>query len=292
MLKSALESAHKDSDIEFALVPIQSNADWKKSEGEKPLCEEAGGKGLFAKEIEHALLDGDIDCGAHSLKDMACFLPTGLVIEHYLPRANPFDAFISRDYKTIDELPKGATIGTCSARRKAMALSKRPDLNIAPFRGNVQTRLDKIHEGQVDATYLAMAGLERLNIEDDAIHALSAEDMLPACGQGIVCIEMREQDDETCAILDAINCNKTAICATAEREILKILDGSCHTPIAAYATLNGDRLELKTEVYSLDGQQVFKEELAEACHNINDAMQIGQRVGNNLKARLPEGFLL
>ena len=290
MLKTALESAHGGLSCE--IVPIHSNADWKKSEGEKPLCEENGGKGLFAKEIEDALLAGAVDCGVHSLKDMASFLPDGLTIDHFLPRANAQDALISQKYKDISALPQGAVIGTCSARRKAIILSLRPDLDIVPFRGNVQTRIDKVKAGQVDATFLAMAGLERLGLSDSIIHGLSDTQMLPACGQGIVCMETREGDKEAQSILDKVNCTVTALCAVAEREVLKALDGSCHTPISAYAEINGDRMSLRVEVYRLDGQEVFKKTVSSSCSSVSEAQDIGKDVGCALNDILPEGFLL
>lgn len=289
ILKSTLEKAHPDLIIE--IVPVISQADWKKEEGEKPLSEEAGGKGLFAKEIENALLSGQVDCGVHSLKDMASFLPDGLMIHHVLPRANPHDAFIST-YKNIQDLPEGATVGSCSARRSAMILSKRPDIKIVPFRGNVQTRLDKIQAGQVDATFLAMAGLTRLGIHHEMINPLTADEMLPACGQGVICMEVRQDDKQAQQILDEIHCLQTGLSAFAEREVLKALDGSCHTPIAAFAVIEGGALFLRAEVYSLDGAQVFKDQIKQNCINNEQAIVIGQKLGARLKDKLPHGILL
>ena len=259
MVSQALQQAH--ADIEVELVSMTSAADWKKQDGEKSLCEQAGGKGQFAKEIEKAHLSGDIDFGVHSLKDMASVLPEGLEIKYVLPRADVRDAFISAKYSSIDELPKGAVVGTCSPRRQAIILSKRPDLKVVPFRGNVQTRLDKVRSGQVDATFLAMAGLTRLGIEDEMIHPLSVEEMLPACGQGIICIETKSNASDIGAIMEAIHCQNTGLCAAAEREVLKVLDGSCHTPIGAYAMMEGDVLHLRAQVLSLDGQQSFFDEV-------------------------------
>ena len=262
ILKSALEAAHVGLIVE--IVPIQSNADWKKGEGEKPLIEEAGGKGLFAKEIEQKILDGEIDCGVHSTKDMASFLPEGLEINHYLPRADVRDAFISLKYKSIEEMPAGAVVGTCSPRRQALALSKRPDIKIVPFRGNVGTRMEKIRNGQVDATFLAMAGLERLGVTDDMIHPLSADEFLPACGQGAVCMETRDDDDRAKQILDKVHCVDTGLCVAAEREVLKILDGSCHTPIGAYATLDNGLMTIRAQVLSLDGRKIYSDSMRTA----------------------------
>ena len=289
ILKSTLEQS--DPNLVVELVPVLSQADWKKSEGEKPLSEEAGGKGLFAKEIEVAILQGDVDCGVHSLKDMASFLPEGLVIEHVLPRANSLDSFISKNYKTISDLPEGAKIGSCSARRSAIILSIRPDVEVVPFRGNVQTRLDKIKADQVDATFLAMAGIERLGIEDDMINPLTAEEMLPACGQGAICMETRAGDVEAQAILNKGHCEKTGFCVFAEREVLRALDGSCHTPIAAFAEMKGERLNLRAEVYALDGSAVFKKSMSGVCHDVQAATDLGKQVGHALNSIVPAGML-
>lgn len=289
ILRHALVEAHPDLSIE--IVPVRSNADWNKGDGEKALSEEDGGKGLFAKEIENLLLGGKIDCGAHSLKDMASFLPDGLIVDHVLPRANPFDSFVSAKYKKIEDLPKGASVGSCSARRGAIILSKRPDVTVVPFRGNVQTRLDKITAGQVDATFLAMAGIERLDIHGDFIHPLTAEEMLPACGQGIICMETRCGDMQAHDILNKVHCSKTGFCAFAEREVLGALDGSCRTPIAVFAEMDGDQLTLQAEVYSLDGQRVFKEKMSGECLTAADALNIGQHVGTTLCKAVPEGLL-
>ena len=289
ILKAVLSPAHPD--MSFEIVPIKSNADWKKGMGEKPLIEEAGGKGLFAKEIEEKILSGEVDCGVHSTKDMASFLPEGLEINHVLPRADARDAFISLKYKSLDDMPAGATIGTCSPRRAAIALSKRPDLKIVPFRGNVGTRLEKIKDEQVDATFLAMAGLERMGIEDDIIHALGADDFLPACGQGIVCMETRSGDERAKKILDAVHCVETGICVAAEREALKVLDGSCHTPIGAYAIMDNGFMTLKVEVLSLDGQDSFAQSIEKKCDDVAQAILIGQTLGTALKAQVPAGIL-
>lgn len=288
-LKKALEES--DSDLNITLVPIHSQADWKKSEGEKPLSEENGGKGLFAKEIELALIDGAIDCGVHSLKDMASFLPQGLVIEHVLPRANPLDAFICKEYGSIAELPEGAVIGSCSARRSAIIQSIRPDVKVVPFRGNVQTRIDKIEAGQVDATFLAMAGIERLGISDPMIHSLSAEEMLPACGQGAICIEVREEDIQTQKILDKVHCTQTGFCVFAEREVLRALDGSCHTPIGVFGEMHGERLNLRAEVYALDGSEVFRKSMSGVCHSIQEATDLGKQMGYALNNIVPPEML-
>ncbi len=289
MLKDMLTAAHAGLSVE--IVPIKSGADWKKQDGEKSLSALDGGKGQFAKEIEQAHLKGLIDCGVHSLKDMPCILPEGLQIIHFMPRANPCDALISAKYKSLDDLPADAVIGTCSPRRQALVLQHNPALNVVPFRGNVQTRMNKVRDGQVDATFLAMAGLQRLAIEDEMIHALSADEFLPACGQGVICIETKINDDWVNDLMAPIMCPKTAIEAVSERQVLEVLDGSCQTPIAAYAVLNQGQLTLKALVASLDGQQIFEEARIMACASLSEAALIGRQVGEALKSRVPTGIL-
>ncbi|HPF78124.1 MAG TPA: hydroxymethylbilane synthase [Alphaproteobacteria bacterium] len=289
MLADALKAAHPSLAIE--IIPMTSAADWKKQDGEKSLCEQEGGKGQFAKEIEKAILAGEIDCGVHSLKDMASVLPEGLAINHVMPRADARDAFISVKYKSFDDLPEGAVVGTCSPRRMAIALHHRPDIKVVPFRGNVQTRLDKVRAGQVDATFLAMAGLTRLNISDDMIHPLPVEVTLPACGQGIVCVETKTEDLELQEIMNAVHCHQTGYCAAAERAVLAVLDGSCHTPIAAYAMMQGGNIYLRAEVLSLDGTKCFRDAVTQPCQSDVEAQSIGTALGMKIKTILPEGIL-
>lgn len=289
MVQAALFAAHPQ--INFEIVPMISQADWKPAEGEKPLSENLGGKGQFASEIEDAIVTGRVDCGVHSLKDMSSFLPETLEINHYLPRADARDVLISVKHNTIKDLSAGCVVGTCSLRRSSLLLSHNPDIKIVPFRGNVQTRLDKLYEGQVDATLLAKAGLDRLGIHIDHARVIEPEDMLPACGQGIVCIETRKGDVRVQGIMAAINCEKTAYCAVAEREILKILDGSCHTPIGAYAIMDGGMLYLRALVASQDGQIIFRQEHRGAVHSSEEARAIGQIVGQRLKQDVPQDML-
>ncbi len=289
MVKAALEKAHEDLIIE--IVPILSHADWKKGNGEISLSEEAGGKGMFASEIEAMLLQGGVDCGVHSLKDMATILPKGLAINHVLSRADVRDAFISTKAARIEDLSQGAVIGTCSPRRAAMALNKRPDLKIVPFRGNVETRLEKVRAGQVDATFLAMAGLKRLNIKEEMIHPMWVEDFLPACGQGVICIETRQEDGKAQQILDEIHCATTYLCAMAERAVLEVLDGSCQTPIAAYAMMQGNDLILKAQVLSLDGRHIYAEETNSCYQSFFDPVELGRQLGENLKEKVPSHII-
>lgn len=280
MVKTALKEVHPELDIE--IISIRSNADWNKGGGEVPLSEEAGGKGMFATEIEAMIADGSVDCGVHSLKDMATDLPNHLVINHVLPRADVRDALISTQAETIKDLPQGAVIGTCSPRRAAFALHERPDLKIVPFRGNVGTRIEKVKNGQVDATFLAMAGITRLGITDNIIHPMPVEDFLPACGQGVICIETRDGAPNN-YLLNAMHCEETYLCAVSERAVLKVLDGSCQTPIAAHATIKNNLICLTASVLSEDGQFIEKETLEADCKTFEDAESLGEIVGKRLK---------
>jgi len=290
MVADALRLHHPELNVE--IVPIKSAADWKKQDGEKSLSEQAGGKGQFAKEIEQAHLDGKIDCGVHSAKDMPSFLPDELQIKHFLPRYDARDAFVSKKYKNLEDLPQNAVLGTCSPRRQSIALSKRPDLKIVPFRGNIQTRLDKIANEQVDATFLAIAGIGRLAIDSDMVSPISDEYMLPAAGQGAICIETKIDDVKTQEYLSKINCVQTSLCVQAEREVLRVLDGSCHTPIGAYAILKDDMLYLRGYVGSLDGKHNFQEAITQKCTSLEKAQIMGKSIGDKLKSMAPQEILI
>lgn len=221
---------------------------------------EIGGKGLFTLEIEDAMLAGDIDIAVHSMKDMPVECPAGLILDCYLPREDVRDAFISPKYKTISELPEGATVGTSSLRRRAQLLHRRPDLNIVEFRGNVQTRLRKLDEGVADATFLACAGLNRLG-RSDLANPIEVDDMLPAIAQGCIGIEHRIDDVEISEILAAINDAAATTRLTAERALLAGLDGSCQTPIAGLAELDGDQMRLRGQVVRPDGSETLDDDI-------------------------------
>lgn len=285
MVKGRLEAAHSDLGLE--IVVIKTSGDWKPSDGEKRLSEVEGGKGLFAREIEKALSAGDIDCGVHSMKDMPSFLPDGLALDHVLERADVRDAFICRKVASYKDLPEGAVVGTSSLRRQSFLLSHRPDLKIVPIRGNVATRIAKMDEGQVDATFLAMAGLERLGMRGDYIHAIPITEMLPACGQGIVAIETREDDADTRALFDAIHHRETGLCGHAERAALQILNGSCHTPIGAHARFDGEAMIMDLMVGSEDGKAMFSESARHSIANVSEAIAFGILVAEKLKPRVP-----
>lgn len=252
---------------------------------------DAGGKGLFTKEIEEALLDGRIDLAVHSMKDVPTALPSGLEIAALLPREDPRDAFLSRDGAKLADLPPGAVVGTAGLRRQAQILELRPDLQVIPLRGNVQTRLRKLADGEVDAMLLALAGLRRLGLADRATEIFAPETMLPAVAQGAIGVEIRVDDAATRARLAPLACAATAARVTAERALLAALDGSCRTPIAALAELSDDGagLSLRAKVLSPDGKRVFTAAIAGASA---DAAALGAAAGADVKGRLPPDFLL
>jgi len=247
---------------------------------DRPLSE-AGGKGLFVKEIEEALLSKRIDAAVHSMKDMPTAQPAGLAISAFLPREDTRDVLIAGDVTRIEDLPKAAIVGTSALRRRALLLHKRPDLEIVTLRGNVETRLAKREAGTVAATLLALAGLKRLGMGHVGT-PVPHEDMLPAVGQGAVCIEAREDDVRTRGWLAAIDHAATATCVSAEHAMLAVLDGSCRTPIAGHATLNGDTLHLRGLIARPDGSEVIA---TERRGRAGDAAALGRDAGEELKRR-------
>ena len=244
---------------------------------------EIGGKGLFTKEIEEALLEKRIDMAVHSMKDVPTILPGGLAILSLLPREDPRDALICGAASSIGALPQGAVVGTSSLRRQALLLHARPDLRVIGFRGNVQTRLARLDAGAVDATLLAMAGLKRLGLEGSMVSAIDVAEMLPAVAQGAIGIEARMQDTHIAALLAPLNHLPTEYCVRAERAFLATLDGSCRTPIAALAEiLPGGRLRLRGQIVKPDGSC-----LLEATREglLADAGQMGADAGQELRGR-------
>jgi hydroxymethylbilane synthase len=286
---SALRKVHPEISIE--VVTIQTSGDWKPSDGEVRLPENKGGKGQFAKEIEESLLAGRIDCGVHSLKDMPAFLPDGLAIEHVLPAEDPRDVFISPKYKTWRELPEGAIIGTSSLRRQAFLLAQRPGVNVVTLRGNVQTRLDKMKAGQVDGTFLALAGLRRLGLEAEATQILEPEDFLPACGQGVIAIEIRTENERIRSLIAAVHDRATGMRVAAERKVLQILDGSCHTPIGVYALHKAGKMTLSAMVAEADGSQFCEDRIEGLVQTEAQAAELGDILGRRLKAKVPSALL-
>lgn len=282
--RDRLMTAHGLPADAFEVVAIKTTGDRVL---DRPL-KEIGGKGLFTREIEDALMDGRIDIAVHSMKDMPTLQPNGLVIDCLLPREDVRDAFVSPHVASIAELPQGAVVGSSSLRRRAQLAHRRPDLQLVEFRGNVQTRLQKLADGVAVATFLAMAGLSRLDMRHVAQGAIAPEDMLPAVAQGAIGVERRADDHDCAALLSAIHDGPTGLRIGAERAFLKRLDGSCQTPIAGLADLDGDTLTLRGEILRPDGSEVV------SGHRYGDARDgeaMGDDLARELLSRAGPGFL-
>jgi len=247
---------------------------------DRPLAE-IGGKGLFTREIEEALLDGRIDLAVHSMKDLETVLPNGLVIAATLEREDPRDVLLAGNATTIADLPQGAVVGTASLRRGAQILAARPDLKVVPFRGNVNTRIAKLEAGEVDATILALAGLRRLGMTDYETRAIPVAEMLPAVAQGAIGLECRADDAASLTYLSALDHAPTAQAVAAERALLAALDGSCRTPIAGLATVNGGMLSLQALIATPDGATVHRDSRDGPA---SEAAVIGDAAGSALRA--------
>ena len=253
-VRARLMAAHDLPSDAFAITVISTSGDRIQDRA----LSEAGGKGLFTKEIEEALLDGRIDLAVHSSKDMATLVPDGLALAAYLPREDVRDVFIGRTVRRIADLPEGARVGSASLRRQALLRRIRPDLELVIFRGNVQTRLAKLEAGEVEGTLLALAGLKRLGDEAVACEILDAEHFPPAPGQGAICIQTREGDARIAGLVAAIDHADTHGVLAAERAFLAVLDGSCRTPIAAHGTLEGDRFRFHGMILTPDGTRMHE----------------------------------
>ena len=267
----------------FSIEVIRTTGD---AVQDRPLGE-IGGKGLFTKEIEEALLGGRIDVAVHSMKDMPSVLPDGLAIAALLPREDVRDAFVSRRHDVIAALPPGAVVGSSSLRRRAQVLHRRPDLAVVEFRGNVQTRLRKLDEGVAEATFLAMAGLRRLGLDEIARAPVEPDEMLPAVAQGAIGIEARIGDEAVAALLTAIDDRPTAIALAAERAFLAALDGSCRTPIGGLAVLEGGEVWFRGEIIRPDGSERLA---AERRGRHADAAAMGRDAAEELRGRAGPGF--
>ncbi len=277
-VRARLMAAHGLPETAFEIVIIKTTGDMIL---DRPLAE-VGGKGLFTKEIEDALFEKRIDLAVHSMKDMQTALPDGLTIGATLPREDVRDAFISLKHKSFDSLPEGAVVGTSSLRRQAQIKRIRPDLQIVGFRGNVQTRLTKLRDEVAEATFLACAGLRRLGLADHITAAVPIESMLPAVAQGAIGIEIRIDDEDTAALIAPMNDKTTALCVTAERAFLATLEGSCRTPIAGLARLEGGTLTFKGETLSPDGRlQVVSTKTGPA----SAAVDLGVTVADDILSR-------
>ncbi|WP_420394707.1 hydroxymethylbilane synthase [Acuticoccus sp.] len=253
---------------------------------DRPLAE-IGGKGLFTKEIEAALIDGRIDCAVHSAKDLETLLPAALTLGAFLPREDVRDVFIGRDGQRLADLPGGSVVGTASLRRQALVRRARPDLRCEVLRGNVQTRLGKLASGECDATLLALAGLKRLGLEDVGTEVLDATAFPPACAQGAIAVEIRRDDDRLIEACAAIGHTETEHAVAVERGFLAALDGSCRTPIAGLATVEGDQVAFAGLVASPDGVRI--EDVA-ARGSVTEAAETGYEAGRRLRARIGPSF--
>jgi hydroxymethylbilane synthase len=279
IVAAALAAAHRELAVPGAvdIAPIRTTGDKVQ---DRPLAE-IGGKGLFTEEIEKALQDGAIDIAVHSLKDMPTLLPRGLAIAAVLEREDPRDVLFSRAGGGIADLPRGAHVGSASLRRQAILLDRRPDLKMGPLRGNVETRLRKLKEGQVDATVLALAGLNRLGLGAGGGTVLSVDEMLPAPAQGAICVEARANDAHVARLLAAIDHQPSAVAVTAERALLAALDGSCRTPIAGLAVFEATGgLRLRALVALPDGSKLWR---AERRGGAADAARMGRDAGQELR---------
>ena len=281
--RDRLMAAHGLPESAFEIVPISTSGDRIQ---DRPLSE-AGGKGLFTKEIEEALLGGRIDIAVHSSKDMPTALPDGLDLLAFLPREDPRDAFIGRSVRTIVELPHGAIVGSSSLRRQALIRRLRPDLQVITFRGNVQTRLRKLEEGQAEGTLLANAGLKRLGLAHVITDLMPLEQFPPAPGQGAICIEARVGNQRVAELLAPINDAPTAAALACERAFLAALDGSCRTPIAGYAFTERETLKFSGLIITPDGSQAHD---ITAEGPASDAARIGSNAGAAIRAKAGPAF--
>ena len=283
-VKDRLIAAHGEIDLEIEILVISTSGDRIQDKA----LRDFGGKGLFTKEIEEALIDFDIDLAVHSMKDVQTLLPEGLLIPCILPREDVRDAFISLNASSINDLKEGAVVGTASLRRQAQVKQVRPDLKVVNFRGSVETRLQKIAEGVVDATFLAVAGLNRLGLSDKITSKIPVDVMLPAVAQGAIGVECRADDAPVLELISNLNHLETQSAIMAERSLLRVLDGSCRTPIAAIAEISDELLRLRGQILAPDGSTVFTHEVT---GDVRDALKIGVECGDALKRKAGSEFM-
>jgi len=275
-VKAELERHH--SDLEVELVPMSTRGD---KILDTPLAK-IGGKGLFVKELEHALLEDRADIAVHSMKDVPMTFPKGLGLSVICEREDPFDAFVSNTYASLDELPEGARVGTSSLRRQCQLLARRPDLQLVDLRGNLGTRLNKLDAGEYDAIILAVAGLKRLGMPQRIRQVIDSDWILPAGGQGAVGIEARCDDERVQKLLEPLNHRETAYRVIAERAVNNRLQGGCQVPIGAYATVEGETLHLQALVGAVDGSEII---FAQDEGPVSEAEAIGSALAEDLLAR-------
>jgi len=272
-VRDLLLDAHPGIEIELVKIVTQGDRIL-----DRPLAE-IGGKGLFLKELERAMLKGEADLAVHSMKDVPASMEEGLVLDAVLPRANPYDALVSRKGQLLADIPPGSRIGTSSLRRKSQLLALRPDLEVADLRGNVDTRLRKLDEGQYDAIILACAGLERLGLGERITETLQPPDWLPASTQGIIGLQCREDDAHTRSLIEPLADSDTMVVASAERSVARVLEATCQVPLAVYAVLDSGTVRLRSVVSTPDGKESIRvsgEEPSEA------AVALGERVAADL----------
>jgi len=284
-LLAVCERLHVENTVE--IVSIRTSGDWNPTQKERTFLEMGGDKGLFVRELEEALLSGHIDMAVHSLKDVPSLLPPGLKIAAVITRADPRDAFVSDKAKTLKDLPKGAVVGTSSLRRQAQILHFRPDLRVIPLRGNIDTRIRKLEKGAADATVLAAAGLTRLGLQDRIASMIETDIILPAAAQGAIGIEIHEDAEDMHELLAAVDDAEASLCVKTERALVRVLDGSCETPLAALARLKGGDVEIEALAAKPDGTSVIR-----VCKSgpAANAEALGCALGEELRGKLPPGF--
>jgi len=274
-VKAELEKLHNELTVE--LIPMVTRGD---KILDTPLAK-IGGKGLFVKELEHAMLEKRADIAVHSMKDVPMEFPEGLGLSVICEREDPRDAFVSNSFQRVEDLPRGAKVGTCSLRRQCQLMAKRPDLTILDLRGNVGTRLSKLDEGQYDAIILASAGLKRLGLHERIVHEIEPDWMLPAGGQGAVGIECRIDDTRILNYLEPLNHQITAYRVKAERAVNHYLQGGCQVPIGVYSTISGDQITIKGLVGKVDGSLIIQHKIE---GNVEDAEKLGVKLAEKLLA--------
>ena len=281
-VKARLQQAHKGLEVELVTMSTQGDKIL-----DTPLAK-IGGKGLFVKELEQGMLEGRADIAAHSIKDVPMEFPEGLYLSTILEREEPCDAFVSNKYSALDKLPEGAVVGTSSLRRRCQLLHRRPDLQIEDLRGNVNTRLSKLDDGQYDAIILACAGLIRLEMEDRIRQSISSGLILPAVGQGAIGLEAREDDDETLELISMLDHQTTRYRVLAERALNHGLNGGCQVPIACHATIDKDELHLRALVGEPDGSNIISGEIRGSKE---DAERLGSELADELLGKGARGIL-
>lgn len=284
MVRDLMAKAHGLELAAFEIVPLKTTGDRVLDRS----LADAGGKGLFTKEIDEALFSNRIDLGVHSAKDVPTFLPEGILLAAYPEREDPRDVLVAAHAASLAELPERAVVGTSSVRRQALVLRARPDVSIKLLRGNVGTRLDKVTRGEFDAAVLALAGMRRLGLEGHPHAPLDPQIFPPSVGQGAIAISIRADDAETARLVAAINDAPTAVALLAERAFLAVLDGSCRAPIGGHARIEGDRLYFSGLVIAPDGTGAV-ETIRDGY--VADAEALGADAGEELRARAPAGVL-